>query len=428
MSQINPTNDLIWQNNEAQINPGQNNDASVAVAANPTAANSGQINPHFNQGMNEAGGGGMPDMSAAMMNNMWSNPMMRMQLMQNMPFWGAGMLPMGMMGMMGDMGPMGGMENSNIMNYPTSNSPIAGVAAAAGGRGHPQQPQGDNPTTNSTNNPAIDSNNANQALLAQLLLQQQQQQANFQGLHPMALNAMMMHNMPFMGMHPNLFPSESMMPPNMMPMYPSSQFGLPSEINTRGSMALLNKAAGKKALKKKVKGKPKRPLSAYNLFFKDERERILNSLPKKGDDNAVVKVEVKSEDDYDKTDDETRADTEESRKETNDETNEEGKNSETKDYDRMGKNGKKIPHGKIGFESLAKLIGKRWQELDSVEVEKYKKLADEDAKRYKAEMEIFLTKEVVLGEEGQARKGLGEAEVESVGKKRKADDGDIIGL
>lgn len=104
MSHINPINDPMGQNNECLNNPGQHNDASAAAniagaPPNHPAGIPGQMNPNFNQGLQEAGGGGIPDMAAAMMNNMWPNPMMRMQLMQNMPFWRAGMLPMGMMGM-----------------------------------------------------------------------------------------------------------------------------------------------------------------------------------------------------------------------------------------------------------------------------------------------------------------------------------------
>ncbi|KAL7463592.1 hypothetical protein ACHAXS_003946 [Conticribra weissflogii] len=128
---------------------------------------------------------------------------------------------------------------------------------------------------------------------------------------------------------------------------------------------------GKKALKKKVKGKPKRPLSAYNLFFKEERERILKSIP--GSDKKKKRRSKCNKDNG---------------KEVN------GEEADNK--------GKKIPHGKIGFENLAKLIGKRWQELEPDRVAKYKALADKDMKRYKEEMEIFLTREARAGLEDES--------------------------
>lgn len=67
---------------------------------------------------------------------------------------------------------------------------------------------------------------------------------------------------------------------------------------------------------------------------------------------------------------------------------EEEKGSDTEGKDSRKK--KKRPHGKIGFESLAKVIGQRWQELDPEQVELYKKEAEVDMKRYKQEMEVYL--------------------------------------
>lgn len=55
---------------------------------------------------------------------------------------------------------------------------------------------------------------------------------------------------------------------------------------------------------KKPKGKPKRPLSAYNLFFKKERERLVNSKAKIGFANMArnIAAKWKTLQDSDKTD------------------------------------------------------------------------------------------------------------------------------
>ena len=100
-----------------------------------------------------------------------------------------------------------------------------------------------------------------------------------------------------------------------------------------------------KKIKKKPKDKPKRPLSAYNIFFKEERNRILEALPE----------------------------------------------GDPKPENAGGRKRKKKPHGKIGFESLAKVIGQRWQELTADQVDYYKKKAEADMLRYKSEMEKYVT-------------------------------------
>jgi len=144
-------------------------------------------------------------------------------------------------------------------------------------------------------------------------------------------------------------------PGNLAAPWSSNSAGLLSKMNPQEEK--------KKVVRRKHKDKPKRPLSAYNIFFKEERQRILASIPTKaaGEDAAAEGKD---------------------------------KNEETEIDDKTGKRKrKKTPHGKIGFENLAKIIGQRWQELKGDRITYYKGLAAEDMKRYKEQMEIFLTKQ-----------------------------------
>jgi hypothetical protein len=83
--------------------------------------------------------------------------------------------------------------------------------------------------------------------------------------------------------------------------------------------------------KKKPKGMPKRPLSAYNLYFQSERAKIIDAA-NTGD----------------------------------------------------GASG-----GKIGFEDLGKIIGKKWRVLTEEDRKTYDKLAEIDSVRYRKEMEAY---------------------------------------
>jgi hypothetical protein len=108
---------------------------------------------------------------------------------------------------------------------------------------------------------------------------------------------------------------------------------------------MLSQGQGKKP-RKKQKDKPKRPLSAYNIFFKEERQRILKEIP----DKEIADDSKKP----------------------------------------LKRKGKKTPHGKIDFQSLAKIIGKRWQELSESELDIYKSKSQADKLRYKKEMEAYI--------------------------------------
>jgi HMG (high mobility group) box len=129
-----------------------------------------------------------------------------------------------------------------------------------------------------------------------------------------------------------------------------------------------NALLGKKKFQKKPKDQPTRALSAYNIFFKEERQRILNRLP--GPNNT----EGGSSGGTDSANPTEPATTE----------------VVTVAVDRSQR--KKNPHGKISFESLAKAIGRKWQSLNSEEVQYYKRKSEEDKERYKQEMDEYLSK------------------------------------
>mmetsp|Transcript_30324 Transcript_30324/g.50383 ORF Transcript_30324/g.50383 Transcript_30324/m.50383 type:complete len:291 (-) Transcript_30324:263-1135(-) len=109
----------------------------------------------------------------------------------------------------------------------------------------------------------------------------------------------------------------------------------------------------KRPTKKKPKDKPKRPLSAYNFFFKEEREKILKIVL--ADDPSELQKDPEA-DDY--LDEETLG--------------------------RLKKDG-----GKVSFEEMGKIIGQRWKNIDPDRLSKYSELASEDTERYKTEMQDY---------------------------------------
>jgi len=98
------------------------------------------------------------------------------------------------------------------------------------------------------------------------------------------------------------------------------------------------------------KDRPKRPLTAYNLFFKEERARLL----------AEQKGMLLSDEQYDHTSDGTK------------------------------RKRRKTPHGKIGFEEMARIISKKWKEIDPSVLAEYEARAEAGKKRYREEIAQWL--------------------------------------
>jgi hypothetical protein len=106
---------------------------------------------------------------------------------------------------------------------------------------------------------------------------------------------------------------------------------------------------------KKPKDMPKRPLSAYNLFFKEERERILSAGP--------------------------------------DTTEGVGSPTGGDDKDAL----EKTKHGRtsgVGFSNLTKKIAIRWQQLDKEGRAPYEKRAAKDKKRYDEAVLVWRAKKL----------------------------------
>ena len=117
----------------------------------------------------------------------------------------------------------------------------------------------------------------------------------------------------------------------------------------------------------KVRGtkKTKRPLSAYNIYFKEEHAKIIAQQQKERAEKEARGEHISSEDEYE---DDPDAPEGESRK-----------RKRSLSTNQPGKRGKR----QVDFENLTKAIGKRWKDLPSEVVDAYKRRAEEAMQAYR---------------------------------------------
>ena len=183
----------------------------------------------------------------------------------------------------------------------------------------------------------------------------------------------------------------------------------------------------KKTRSKKKPGQPRRPLSAYNIFFSEERARIIKSMEEEmGADEALDEGGDEEDPGTAPTRDDSASGPLKKRRLSLESTGRSSAcSSPTLSGNEVGavagqkaqqilldrrvnpagpgrsKRLHRRTHGRIGFQDLARLIGQRWKTLPADRMDEYKRLAEIDTKRYKEDMVVWNAQQKELREKEQ---------------------------